>query len=577
MPSLTYWNRLEPRPRARSIAPSLAARARDPLWMLTRQWQIGEFKGEDTGSPAFAQVSARLGSILGWRGDDGDLHPVTPDSPLEDVVESEPFSPDLATRVELGQIASSLFADETVPNAVIEAFRDAYLIAPVSDSELTGHPDQETASFLRVCGGRTLDGVALFEAARASLPGLPPAPAVPGGSTTAVLAALTDFVAWVEEVLGPPGTDDPPSWAPDRLEYRLELLAASPDGTPLALAAHPGRDGDFDWDAFDLRPEASTSIPIPVDAVQTISASVLPANVRFRGMPNARWWAFESEATDFGAVVPDRRDLGKLVVIDFMLIHGNGWFVMPFDLPVGSVGRLDTFLVHDVFGVLTLVESADTGDVPSDERWTLFSSEVEGNPTQASGYFILPPSASGATQMSPAIEDVRFFRDEMANMVWAIEHATENEVGQPWPGHERNLANRAGASEAPAPPGGAGDPLHYVIQTEVPEHWIPFLAVAVDPAKRDIALERSAMLRPTPDGTLNPIEPLGRILRPSQNGDDAYRIPEEEVPRSGVRVSRVVCRSRWTDGSTHIWISRRKTAGAGEGASGLRFDLAVTE
>ena len=81
-------------------------------------------------------------------------------------------------------------------------------------------------------------------------------------------------------------------------------------------------------------------------------------------MPNARWWAFESEATDFGAVVPDRRDLGKLVVIDFMLIHGNGWFVMPFDLPVGSVCRLDTFLVHDVFGVLTLVESANTGGVP---------------------------------------------------------------------------------------------------------------------------------------------------------------------------------------------------------------------
>jgi hypothetical protein len=576
MPSLTYWNRLEPRPRATSIAPSLAARVRDPLWMLTRQWQVGEFKGEDTGSPAFSQVSARLGSIFGWRGDDGELHPVTPENPVEDVVESEPFAPGLAMRVELGQIATSLFADESVPKPVIDSFRRAYLVAPVSDAELASRADQESARFLRVCGGRVLDGIALYNAARSSLPNLPSKPSVPGGIKDAVLTALTAFVEWVEEVLGAPGTDDPSSWAPDRLEYRLELVAASPDGTPLVLAVNPGRDGDFDWDALDLRPDATAAVPVPDGSIQTLSTSVLPANVRFRGMPNARWWAFESETTDFGSVTPDKRDLGKLVVLDFMLIHGNGWFVMPFDLPVGSVGRIDTFIVHDVFGVMTLVESADKGGESLDERWALFSSEVEGKPTEASGFFVLPPSASAATQNGAAIEDIRFFRDEMANMVWAIEHSTENELGQPWPGHERDLANKAGATVPPTSTADSTDPLRYVIQTEVPEHWIPFLGVVIDPGKRDIALQRSAMLRPKPDGSLEPVEPLGRVLRPTKLGDDAYRIPEEEVPRSGVRVSRVVCRSRWTDGSTHIWISRRKSVGAGEGASGLRFDLAVT-
>ena len=47
------------------------------------------------------------------------------------------------------------------------------------------------------------------------------------------------------------------------------------------------------------------------------------------------------------------------------------------------------------------------------------------------------------------------------------------------------------------------------------------------------------------------------------------------MPRSGVRVARVPCRSRSVDGSTHVWISRRTLAGGGEGASGLRFDIAV--
>jgi hypothetical protein len=30
--------------------------------------------------------------------------------------------------------------------------------------------------------------------------------------------------------------------------------------------------------------------------------------------------------------------------------------------------------------------------------------------------------------------------------------------------------------------------------------------------------------------------------------------------------------ARWTDGSTHLWVSRRKQPGRGEGSSGLRFD-----
>jgi hypothetical protein len=33
-------------------------------------------------------------------------------------------------------------------------------------------------------------------------------------------------------------------------------------------------------------------------------------------------------------------------------------------------------------------------------------------------------------------------------------------------------------------------------------------------------------------------------------------------------------RARWTDGSTHLWTSRRRRAGTGEAASGLGYDIA---
>ncbi len=44
------------------------------------------------------------------------------------------------------------------------------------------------------------------------------------------------------------------------------------------------------------------------------------------------------------------------------------------------------------------------------------------------------------------------------------------------------------------------------------------------------------------------------------------------MPRSGLRLVRQFEYTRWVDGSTFLWLARRKGAGAGEGSSGLRFD-----
>ena len=41
--SITAYNRLEASPRTMQFDRSLKAEVRDPLWMLTRQWQFGEF------------------------------------------------------------------------------------------------------------------------------------------------------------------------------------------------------------------------------------------------------------------------------------------------------------------------------------------------------------------------------------------------------------------------------------------------------------------------------------------------------------------------------------------------------
>ena len=57
-PSITSWIRLEPRSRNAEMDASLQARVYDPLWMLARQWQFGEFEGEDNGSPVVSRWRA---------------------------------------------------------------------------------------------------------------------------------------------------------------------------------------------------------------------------------------------------------------------------------------------------------------------------------------------------------------------------------------------------------------------------------------------------------------------------------------------------------------------------------------
>ena len=55
-PTVTLWNRVEGRPRTVNFERALRAEVRDALWMISRQWQLGEFKGEDAGSPVSAKA-----------------------------------------------------------------------------------------------------------------------------------------------------------------------------------------------------------------------------------------------------------------------------------------------------------------------------------------------------------------------------------------------------------------------------------------------------------------------------------------------------------------------------------------
>src|SRR5215831_14508264 len=88
-PAVTAYNRLEPRARTEDFARSLRAEVRDALWMLTRQWQMGELEAEDAGSAIDARLLTSQAQIDRVSLGGATAQPYDENIPIETVVERE--------------------------------------------------------------------------------------------------------------------------------------------------------------------------------------------------------------------------------------------------------------------------------------------------------------------------------------------------------------------------------------------------------------------------------------------------------------------------------------------------------
>lgn len=99
IPTITLWNRLEGRPRTHEFERALRAEIRDPLWLLTKQWQMGEFQGDDAGSPVFAKMHIETTRLTKYRAAGNAAEAFDDDVPLEAKVERRAIPFEAAGRV----------------------------------------------------------------------------------------------------------------------------------------------------------------------------------------------------------------------------------------------------------------------------------------------------------------------------------------------------------------------------------------------------------------------------------------------------------------------------------------------
>ncbi len=345
--------------------PGLRAEVADPVWFLARQWELGEFQGEDAGSPVAVALTPEQ-VPLAYDPDRPHLDPTV--IPAEPLVEAEPGDWwTMGRRVRLGRAALPLLDPLT-----LDRYRFGAL--PVPYEALAGE----------------IDGRAVF------LNGI-----------------LAGDRLWEDENV--------PSPPPDRFSTSTLAYEAGFSAGGIALDVRDHRGGDLDWFSVDVGdPRAA-----PAAEVEPPTAcEVIPGRLTFPGAPHPRWWQIEDAAVDLGAFAPDRSHLGTMLLSDLAVANAEDWFVFPVPEGIpsspeqspptsGVLARIGgTVTVRDAFGIEYPLRPPPA-EGPG--AWSLYA--VPGlEPTD----LVVWPVAV-APHAGPLLDDVLLGIDEDANLAWAAE------------------------------------------------------------------------------------------------------------------------------------------------------------
>jgi len=544
-------HRVEPISREGDPGQGLAAPVHDPLWGLARQRQFGELAGEDSGSPVQTALRMRLDRIDRWRPVEGGvLLPYDADSQvLEAVVagESSSMTTSIRDRVDAGRRLAARI-DKNLAGDLRKKFKI---------NTLDGTP-----SLVRRAATAYADGVSVAEAFDANRTATDAVLGTALGTSRQRVAAardaLAEHAAWCETTFG----TGPATWVPERLERRFEL--GSGEHAVLTAPAHT-RDvvdvADLDLTSDDGGLETTVS--------EQPWLRRIPTRLRFPGMPNDRLWEFEDAQLALSRIDAATHDLARLALVEFSSTYGNDWFTFPVPVDHGTIATIPEIVVRDTFGEHEVIGVAD------DAQWSMFEPSGSGS----GPHLVVPPVTVGRLA-GPTVEEVRFVRDENANLVWGLESLITDDAGV-----TRDLVAEYTARRTAPPELPSDAELLYRLMTEVPDHWVPFIPVHIDDNRRAVGLVEATIPRTDTWGVGVFTAPLSSVLRELRGIPPVAQAPnakpnqpvlrEEEVGPAGVTVRRRWFLARSADGGRHVWVARSVTTGRGEGNSGLAFDVAL--
>ena len=558
MSSITTWTRLEPRARGTDLLPSLEGRVFDPAWLLGRQWQVGEFNGEDAGTPAVAAIDLDIAPITAYQAANG-APVVVGNTPIECLAGPEPAQP--RTAAEAARAGAELLVQLRAGG--MSAAGLASVVGSGLDCADAGPVSSVGASFLGLISGRLPD-IGALEAGLVQAAATGTAPAGLGLSpadAAAYVTAARGFLGWRDAQQLQADAD---AWLPERLEhgFQLGVNAAASTGSKspaiaVGLRATAWAGDELDWYDVDHDPVAPVPQAGPPPARSFSSLNGPLTGLSYPGMPSARWWQFEDAHVAFAQVTADPTDLARMLVVEFACAYSNDWYLRPIELPVGTLTRVLNIRVQNTFGDLIDVPATGTTD------WCVFrNTSLNSGSAHLDGLLLWPALADPV--VSEPIENVQFARDERANLAWALELLVTGQDGAPLDRHAAAATSSDGGGVlTPGPwPASTSGALQYQLASTVPEYWFPM------PVDENAHFDLRLLQRADADGNPHDVFPAGRLLAAGA----AFSVWQEEIPREGTQVVRERKLARDLSWRPVAWTSRRTSAGRGPTSSALRYD-----
>jgi hypothetical protein len=536
METYPTWIRLHPESTDDTLVTSVQARMHDPLWLLARQWQFGELRHDGGATPITVRVEGttspltRLGGGVDPASTTAAVSIKTTKIPPETLVERESVSEvgldNLRLRTEAGLHLLRMLHGAGLDGRMSFWISQSPFVPPSTEI------DDDTRDWFAMVDGRVPDGAALPSAIRARLAAgaIPP---IETGEANVLRAWLTWAAARFDQAAGGPST-----WDPEHVEYAFAAAGMGATGEAV-LVAPEYVEGRLEWYDFEHGSGAlgATGTATPKRSFR------IPAPLDFAGMPNPRFWTFEDPGLRFDQLElltnPDAPPSpATLMVLDFALSYSDDWFLVPIALDAWTIYDATTVAITDVFGDTTLAH-------PPEGRWNMFRLDKQGASDLSSLFLAAVPADANE---GPALEDVHFLADEVANVAWAVERVTPHPLGYgleapPQP-VTPDVATPSGLTWTLTPP-------------SPPGNWFPLLPMTIG---------RLAL------GTLwnaRNLKPAGRVLTDLRS---PRQLHQEEVPPEGAQIVRRWQSARAIDGSLHFWIGRSKTPRRTDIAPAIRFD-----
>jgi hypothetical protein len=600
--TLTQWNRLESRPRKVDFTRTMRAEIRDALWMMTRQWQLGELTAQDVGIPVTAKIFYHNTILDKIRLGDNEIISLKNDLPLETLVERENIHVrkrsgkdhinDVALSNSFRKRLINLIKDEdgfskAIKENIVKELNEHpslqyYLpttnIDPANFEDISIKINSELHQMHAAYASRAFHGGKLYISLKSGdkLSSYTTNLATTNKNKLDVIGETG--VVWFNNLFNQSNSDKNAAWHPNHLEYQFSTVSPDAAGNPILLQAKEYFGGRLDWHASDVslvnnisNTEFTSNLRAELHTKN--NDEVIPAEIEFPGMPHSRWWEIEKGNLNFSQIQPNKTDLAKLLFAEFGLLFSNNWFVMPLTLPFGSLTKIERIEIKDTFGQYTV--SKQYQNYAENKNWGLFNlANSETDNTIDSQYLYLPPVAYDLLVSEP-LEKVNFIRDEMANMVWGIESVIPNGMGMGIDGNAMAVQIREyynGLSPVKINEESNAANISYQLVSEVPENWNPFITVNIQNGNllsRQIQLQRAQLPRIVEGNDPMRIEPRTSLLLKELS---PYYIFEEEIPKLGAVIELNWQRTRMANGKNIVWLGRKKTIGRGEASSALAYD-----